>query len=185
MKQQISTPAAPAAIGPYSQAIGDGEWLFCSGQIGIDSSSGRLVEGGIEHETRRVMENLREVLGAADLHFSDIVKTTIYVIDLGDFAPANPIHPPHLTHPSPPRPIVPFCHVGIAFVSRRLAQEVLRPVYWGFGWTAGSSAKRSGRLIWVKDGCTVLENQAIVEMHRASANGSAGSRFLAGNFFAR
>jgi enamine deaminase RidA (YjgF/YER057c/UK114 family) len=53
MKQQISTPAAPAAIGPYSQAIGDGEWLFCSGQIGIDPSSGRLVEGGIEHETRR------------------------------------------------------------------------------------------------------------------------------------
>ena len=58
MKQQISTPAAPAAIGPYSQAIGDGEWLFCSGQIGIDPASGRLVEGGIEHETRRVMENL-------------------------------------------------------------------------------------------------------------------------------
>ena len=55
MKQQISTPAAPAAIGPYSQAIEDGEWLFCSGQIGIDPSSGRLVGGGIEHETRCVM----------------------------------------------------------------------------------------------------------------------------------
>jgi 2-iminobutanoate/2-iminopropanoate deaminase len=85
MKQQISTPAAPAAIGPYSQAIEDGEWLFCSGQIGIDPASGRLVEGGIEHETRRVMENLREVLGAAHLHFGDIVKTTIYVVDLKDF----------------------------------------------------------------------------------------------------
>ena len=69
MKHQISTPTAPAAIGPYSQAIGDGEWLFCSGQIGIDPTSGRLVEGGIEHETRCVMENLREVLSAADLHF--------------------------------------------------------------------------------------------------------------------
>ena len=69
MKHQISTPSAPAAIGPYSQAIADGEWVFCSGQIGIDSTSGRLVEGGIEHETRRVMENLREVLAAAESSF--------------------------------------------------------------------------------------------------------------------
>jgi 2-iminobutanoate/2-iminopropanoate deaminase len=87
MKKQIATPAAPAAIGPYSQAIGDGEWVFCSGQIGIDPKSGRLVEGGTEHEMRRVMENLREVLSAAGLDFGDIVKTTIYVADLG--APAR------------------------------------------------------------------------------------------------
>jgi 2-iminobutanoate/2-iminopropanoate deaminase len=100
MKQQISTPAAPAAIGPYSQAIGDGEWLFCSGQIGIDPASGRLVEGGIEHETRRVMENLREVLGAAHLHFGDIVKTTIYMIDLGDFDIVNRIYGEHLNAPT-------------------------------------------------------------------------------------
>ena len=63
MREVISTDKGPKAIGPYSQAIEDGEWLFCSGQIGIDPTSGRLVEGGIEHETRRVMENLREVLG--------------------------------------------------------------------------------------------------------------------------
>ena len=69
MKYEISTRSAPAAIGPYSQAIGDGEWLFCSGQIGIDPASGKLVEGGVEAETRCVMENLREVLGAADLLF--------------------------------------------------------------------------------------------------------------------
>jgi 2-iminobutanoate/2-iminopropanoate deaminase len=106
MKQQISTPAAPAAIGPYSQAIGDGEWLFCSGQIGIDPSCGRLVGGGIEHETRCVMENLREVLGAADLHFSDIVKTTIYVIDLGDFDVVNRIYGEHLNAPYPARATV-------------------------------------------------------------------------------
>jgi 2-iminobutanoate/2-iminopropanoate deaminase len=106
MKQQISTPAAPAAIGPYSQAIGDGEWLFCSGQIGIDPASGRLVEGGIERETRRVMENLREVLGAADLHFSDIVKTTIYVVDLGDFDIVNRIYGEHLNAPYPARATV-------------------------------------------------------------------------------
>ena len=106
MKHQISTPTAPAAIGPYSQAIGDGEWLFCSGQIGIDPSSGRLVEGGIEHETRCVMENLREVLSAADLHFEDIVKTTIYVVDLGDFDIVNRIYGEHLNAPYPARATV-------------------------------------------------------------------------------
>jgi 2-iminobutanoate/2-iminopropanoate deaminase len=106
MKQQISTPAAPAAIGPYSQAIEDGEWLFCSGQIGIDPASGRLVEGGIEREMRRVMENLREVLGAAHLHFGDIVKTTIYVVDLKDFDIVNRIYGEHLNAPYPPRATV-------------------------------------------------------------------------------
>jgi 2-iminobutanoate/2-iminopropanoate deaminase len=106
MKHQISTPAAPSAIGPYSQAIADGEWVFCSGQIGIDSASGRLVEGGIEHETRRVMENLREVLGAADLGFEDIVKTTIYVVDLGEFDIINRIYGEHLNSPYPARATV-------------------------------------------------------------------------------
>ena len=106
MKNQISTSAAPSAIGPYSQAIADGEWVFCSGQIGIDSASGRLVEGGIEHETRRVMENLREVLGAADLGFEDIVKTTIYVVDLGEFDIINRIYGEHLNSPYPARATV-------------------------------------------------------------------------------
>ena len=106
MKNQISTPAAPSAIGPYSLAIADGEWVFCSGQIGIDSASGRLVEGGIEHETRRVMENLREVLGAADLGFEDLVKTTIYVVDLGEFDIINRIYGEHLNAPYPARATV-------------------------------------------------------------------------------
>jgi len=103
MKHQISTPQAPAAIGPYSQAIGDQQWVFCSGQIGIDPASGRLVEGGIEHQTRRVMENLREVLAAAGLHFGDIVKTTIYLIDLGDFDVVNRVYGEHLNAPYPAR----------------------------------------------------------------------------------
>jgi 2-iminobutanoate/2-iminopropanoate deaminase len=106
MKHQISTTAAPAAIGPYSQAIEDGDWVFCSGQIGIDPPSGRLVEGGIEHETRRVMENLREVLSEAELHFGDIVKTTIYVVDLGDFDIVNRIYGEHLNAPYPARATV-------------------------------------------------------------------------------
>ncbi len=106
MRHQISTRSAPTAIGPYSQGIADGDWVFCSGQIGIDSASGRLVEGGIEHETRRVMENLREVLSAAGLHLRDIVKTTIYVVDLGDFDIVNRIYGEHLNAPYPARSTV-------------------------------------------------------------------------------
>jgi 2-iminobutanoate/2-iminopropanoate deaminase len=106
MKQQISTASAPGAIGPYSQAIQSGDFVFCSGQIGIDPTSGRLVEGGVEHETRRALENLREVLGAAGLRFSDIVKTTIYVVDLGDFDLVNRIYGEHLSPPYPARSTV-------------------------------------------------------------------------------
>lgn len=106
MKQQISTASAPGAIGPYSQAIRSGGFLFCSGQIGIVSSSGRLVEGGIEHETRRAMENLREVRDAAGLNLGDIVKTTIYVVDLGDFDLVNRIYGEHLSPPYPARSTV-------------------------------------------------------------------------------
>jgi 2-iminobutanoate/2-iminopropanoate deaminase len=106
MKHQIATHSAPAAIGPYSQAIEDGEWVFCSGQIGIDSTSGRLVEGGIEHETRRVMENLREVLSAGDLHFADVVKTTIYLVDLAEFDIVNRVYGEHLSAPYPARATV-------------------------------------------------------------------------------
>jgi 2-iminobutanoate/2-iminopropanoate deaminase len=106
MKHQIATHSAPAAIGPYSQAIEDGEWVFCSGQIGIDSTSGRLVEGGIEHETRRVMENLREVLAAGNLHFADVVKTTIYLVDLAEFDIVNRVYGEHLSAPYPARATV-------------------------------------------------------------------------------
>jgi 2-iminobutanoate/2-iminopropanoate deaminase len=106
MKHQIATRSAPAAIGPYSQAIEDGEWVFCSGQIGIDSTSGRLVEGGIEHETRRVMENLREVLAAGNLHFADVVKTTIYLVDLAEFDIVNRVYGEHLSAPYPARATV-------------------------------------------------------------------------------
>jgi 2-iminobutanoate/2-iminopropanoate deaminase len=106
MKHQIATRSAPAAIGPYSQAIEDGEWVFCSGQIGIDSTSGRLVEGGIEHETRRVMENLREVLAAGNLHLADVVKTTIYLVDLAEFDIVNRVYGEHLSAPYPARATV-------------------------------------------------------------------------------
>ncbi|MBI3204378.1 MAG: RidA family protein [Myxococcales bacterium] len=91
-RQVISSQRAPAAIGPYSQAVASGDWLFLSGQIPIDPSTGDLVRGDIELETRRVLDNLGFVLEAAGSSFSDLVKTTIYLTDLGDFAAVNRVY---------------------------------------------------------------------------------------------
>jgi 2-iminobutanoate/2-iminopropanoate deaminase len=102
----IQTSGAPAAIGPYSQASEQQGWVFCSGQIGLDPKSGALVTGGIEAETRRALENLREVLAAAGLGFHDIVKTTIFLADLGDFDLVNRIYGEHLSPPYPARSTV-------------------------------------------------------------------------------
>jgi 2-iminobutanoate/2-iminopropanoate deaminase len=106
MKHEISTRSAPAAMGPYAQAISDGDWLFCSGQLGVDSATGRIIDGGVVAETRRAMENLREVLRAAGLGFDDVVKTTIYVADLEDFDTVNRIYGEHLSPPYPARSTV-------------------------------------------------------------------------------
>jgi len=102
----INTSNAPAAIGPYSQAIEHGGMVFCSGQIGLDPKTGRLVPGGIEAETRRALENLREVLAEAGLALGDIVKTTIFLADLSDFDVVNRIYGEHLSAPYPARSTV-------------------------------------------------------------------------------
>ena len=91
-KQVISTSAAPAAIGPYSQAIKAAGLVFASGQIPLDPVTGKMVEGGIEAETRRVLENLRAVLAAAGSSLDRVVRSTIYLVDLGDFAKVNEIY---------------------------------------------------------------------------------------------
>lgn len=95
----IHTPLAPAAIGPYSQAVlvspqraERGRWVFCSGQIALSPGTGELVAGGVEPETRQVMANLEQVLAAAGATFTDVVKTTIYLIDLADFSAVNAIY---------------------------------------------------------------------------------------------
>ncbi len=106
MKTAIETRQAPAAIGPYSQAILGGQWMFCSGQIGIDPQSGALVAGGVEAETRRALENLREVLSKAGLGFEDIVKTTVFIIDLGEFDVINRVYGEHFASPYPARSTV-------------------------------------------------------------------------------
>ncbi len=92
MKEIISTPNAPAAIGPYSQAVRWNGLVYCSGQIPLDPATGQLVEGGIEEQTVRVLENLRAVLEAAGASFETVLKTTIFVKDLGDFAKVNEIY---------------------------------------------------------------------------------------------
>ena len=102
----IQTSGAPVAIGPYSQAIVEQGWVFCSGQIGLDPKSGAVVAGGVEAETRRALENLREVLGEAGLGLHDIVKTTIFLADLGDFDVVNRIYGEHLSAPYPARSTV-------------------------------------------------------------------------------
>ncbi len=106
MSKAIETNSAPAAIGPYSQAIDDGETVYCSGQIGLEPASGRLVEGGVEAEMRHAMANLRAVLDAAGLGFDAIVKTTIYVTDLADFEIVNRIYGEHFEPPYPARATV-------------------------------------------------------------------------------
>ena len=106
MKKAVETHAAPVAIGPYSQAVADGDLIFCSGQIGIDPASGKMVEGGIEAETRRVLENLREVLAAAGLKLTDVVKTTVFVVSLADFEIVNRIYGEHFSAPYPARSTV-------------------------------------------------------------------------------
>jgi 2-iminobutanoate/2-iminopropanoate deaminase len=90
--EKIETAGAPKAIGPYSQAVRAGDYLFFSGQIPLDPRSGEVVSGGIEMQTEQVMANLGAVLQAAGLEFSQVVKTTIYLQDLEDFAAVNAIY---------------------------------------------------------------------------------------------
>jgi len=90
--KQIQTTAAPAAIGPYSQAILVDGWLYCSGQIALDPSTGEMVTGGTEAETRQVLANLSAVLEAAGLGMEDVVRTTIYLVDLGEFVLVNELY---------------------------------------------------------------------------------------------
>jgi 2-iminobutanoate/2-iminopropanoate deaminase len=89
MKEPISTKSAPAAIGPYSQAIRAGGFVFLSGQIPLDPATGQIVPGDILAQTERVMKNLAAVLEAAGCTFDDVVRTTIYLVDLGDFQVVN------------------------------------------------------------------------------------------------
>lgn len=91
-KQAISTKDAPAAIGPYSQAVRIGGFLYTSGQVALDPSSGVLVTGGVTEQTVRVIENLKAVLAAAGANLAQVVKTTVFLKNIGDFAAMNEVY---------------------------------------------------------------------------------------------
>ncbi len=108
MRKSISTPGAPQAIGPYSQgvSVSAGRMVFCSGQIPLDPQTGAMVEGDIQQQTERVMENLRAVLAADGVDFSQVVRTTIFLADMGDFAKVNEVYARYFPRDPPARATV-------------------------------------------------------------------------------
>jgi len=106
MRQAVATPNAPAAIGPYSQAIRAGNMLFLSGQIPIDPGTGNLVSGGIEAQTHQVFRNIGEILTAAGASFDHVVSSGVFLADMNDFAKMNDIYATYFTSPAPARATV-------------------------------------------------------------------------------
>jgi len=105
-KKIIKTNRAPAAIGPYEQAIGVGGFLFTSGQIALDPATGNFLEGSIEEETERVIQNLEGILTEAGLALKDVVKTTVYLTDLGHFGRVNKVYEKFFAESKPARACV-------------------------------------------------------------------------------
>ena len=103
MKKIISTSEAPGAIGPYSQGVRSASFLFCSGQIPLDPKSGQIVPGDIAAQTRRVLDNIGAVLKAEDLTFDHVVKTTIFLTNLGDFQTLNEVYGSYFKQDPPAR----------------------------------------------------------------------------------
>lgn len=106
MTKVISTPNAPAAIGPYSQAILAGETLYASGQIAIDPATGNLAGATIEEQTTQVMKNIGQILCAAGLAYSNVVKTTVFITDMASFGTVNKIYGEYFTENAPARSCV-------------------------------------------------------------------------------
>ncbi len=116
---QLGTPDAPAAIGPYAQGVRLGDLVFCSGQVGLDPATGELVAGGIEAETRRALANLAAVLACADASFATLLRVSIYLVDLGDFARVNTIYAEVLGAARPARSTI-----GVAALPRGARIEI-------------------------------------------------------------
>jgi 2-iminobutanoate/2-iminopropanoate deaminase len=106
MKQLVTAAGAPAAIGPYSPAVKVGNMLFLSGSIPLDPATGQLVDGGIAEQTTRVLENIKGLLAAAGTDFDHVVRTTVFMIDLGEFTAMNEIYARYFSAPYPARSTV-------------------------------------------------------------------------------
>jgi 2-iminobutanoate/2-iminopropanoate deaminase len=118
-RRAVSTTGAPAAVGPYSQGIVTDGLLFTAGQASLDPLSGQIVEGGIGPETERVMANLTAILDAAGATWADVVKTTVFLVDIGDFATVNAIYGRFLADPPPARSTV-----GVAALPKGARVEI-------------------------------------------------------------
>lgn len=119
MKTVISSPDAPAAVGPYSQAIAVRNMLFCAGQIPLDPATGELVSDDVTEQTRRVCENIKAVLAANEMTFIDVVKTTVFLTDLANFAAMNAVYQEYFREPFPARSTI-----GIAALPRASKVEI-------------------------------------------------------------
>ena len=118
-RRAVSTTGAPAAVGPYSQGIVTDGFLFTAGQASLDPLTGQIVEGGIEPETERVMANLTAILDAAGAAWADVVKTTIFLVDMADFATVNAIYGRFVADPPPARSTV-----GVAALPKGARVEI-------------------------------------------------------------
>jgi 2-iminobutanoate/2-iminopropanoate deaminase len=101
-RERINTDKAPAAIGPYSQAIKAGNLLYTAGQVGLDPQAGKLVEGGITEQTRRALENIKAILEAAGTSLDRVVKSTVFLTDMGNFAAMNEVYRQYFGEAAPP-----------------------------------------------------------------------------------
>ena len=115
----IATTNAPAAVGPYSQAIEAGGLLFCSGQIHLDPATGTLVEGDIAAQTERVLDNLSAVLAAAGRSMADVIKTTVFLVDIADFGAMNEVYGRYMPDPPPARSTI-----GVAALPKGARVEI-------------------------------------------------------------
>jgi 2-iminobutanoate/2-iminopropanoate deaminase len=118
-RERVATSSAPAAIGPYSQAIASGQVIFCSGQIALDPQSGQLIEGDVRAQTRRALENLSAVLAAAGSSPAQVVKTTVFLASMADFAAMNEVYAEFFGGEPPARSTV-----GVAELPRGARVEV-------------------------------------------------------------
>ena len=139
MKKIISTSDAPAAVGPYSQAVRVGSTIYCAGQIPLDPKSGQIISGGVDAQTRRVMENIAAVLKADGLSFDHIVKTTIFLMDLGDFQTVNEIYGSYFKQQPPARSTV-----QVAGLPKGARVEIEVIAVAGDDMAGGSAADTSG-----------------------------------------
>ncbi|MBF0272738.1 MAG: hypothetical protein HQL98_11830 [Magnetococcales bacterium] len=124
VRQVVACGGAPEAIGPYSQAVRVGEWLYLSGQIPLDPATGQMVAGDVVCQMERVMESVGAILAAAGAGFGDVVKTTLYLVDLNDFAAVNGVYARYFQVPFPAR-----ATVGVAALPRGARVEMEAVVY--------------------------------------------------------